>query len=85
MAKFSKTDLGILPYLKLTSLQQLVTVGLTTNGQYLHVAAVTRSSLLGKLKSDENSHVLKAASDTFFCFVDMLLHFFENAHYLLFC
>ena len=85
MAKFSKTDLVILPYLKLTSLRQLVTVGLTTNGQYLHVAAVTQSSLLGKLKSDESSHVLKAASDTLSCFVDMLLHFSENAHYLLFC
>ena len=45
MAKFSKTD--------------LVTVGLTMNGQYLHAAAVTRSSLVAKLKSDENDLVLK--------------------------
>ena len=58
-------------------------VGLTTNGQYLYVAAVTQSSLLAKLKSDENSHILKAASDTLSCFVDMFLHFFQNAVYFL--
>ena len=40
-------------------MQKLVTVGLTTNEQYLHVAAVTRSSLLAKLTSDENGHILK--------------------------
>ena len=40
-------------------MQQLVTMGLATNEQYLHVAAVTRSSLLAKLKSDENGHILK--------------------------
>ena len=60
MAKFSKTDLGILSDLRWSSMQQLVTVELTTNGQYLHVAVVTRSSLLANLKSDENGHVLKA-------------------------
>ena len=59
MAKFSKTDLGILPYLRWSSLQQLVTMELTTNGQFLRVTAVTRSSLLAKLKSDENGHALK--------------------------
>ena len=40
-------------------MQQLVMVGLTTNGQYLHAAVVTRSYLLANLKSDENGHVLK--------------------------
>ena len=60
-------------------------VGLTTYGQYLHVAAVTRSSLSAKLKSDTNGHVLKAASDSLSCFVDMLLQFFfENTDYFLF-
>ena len=60
-------------------------VGLTTNGQWhLHVAAVTRPSLITKLKSDENSHALKAASDMHSCFVDMFLHFFKNANYFLF-
>ena len=77
-------DLGILPYLKWSSLQQLVTMGLTTNGQCLHVTAVTRSSLLAKLKSDENGHALKAASGTLSCFGDMFLHFFESADYFLF-
>ena len=43
--------LGVLPYLRWSSLQQLVTMGLTTNGQYLHVTAVTQLSLLAKLKS----------------------------------
>ena len=76
MVKFSKMDLGILPYLKWSSLQQLVTLELTTSGQYLHVAVVTQLSLLAKLKSDENGHVLKAASDTFSYFVDMLLYIF---------
>ena len=60
-------------------------VGLTTNGQqHLHVTAVTRPSFKTKLKSDENGHALKAASDTFSCFVDMFLHFFKNANYFLF-
>ena len=72
MAKFSKTNLGILLYLKWSSLQQLVKVGPTTNGQYLHVAAVTRLSLMAKLKLDGNGYVFNAASDTFSCFVDML-------------
>ena len=53
MVKFSKMDLGILVYLRWNSLQQLVTVGSSTNGQYLHVAAVARPSLLAKLKLDE--------------------------------
>ena len=61
---FSKTDLGTLSHLKWNSLQKLVMVGFTTNGQqYLHVAAVTRPSLQAKLKSDENGHILKMASD----------------------
>ena len=57
-------------------MQQLVTVGPTTNGQYLHVAAVTQPSLMAKLKSDENGYALNVASDTLSCFVDMLLRFF---------
>ena len=84
MAKFSKTGLGILPYLRWSSSQRLVTMGLTTNGQCLHVTPVTRLSLLAKLKLDENGHALKAASDTLSCFADMFLHFFESADYLLF-
>ena len=60
-------------------------VGFTTNGQQcLHVATVTQPSLQAKLKSDENGHALKAASDTTSYFVDMSLHFFENAEYFLF-
>ena len=85
MATFSKMDLGTQPYLRWSSLQQLVMVGLTTNGQYcLHVTAVTRPSLKAKLKSDENGHALKAASDMLSFFVDMFLHFFENTDYFLF-
>ena len=84
MAKFSMADLRILPCLRWSQWQQLVTVGLATNGQYLHVAAVTRSSLLVKLKSDETGHPLKVASGTLSCFVGMFLHFFKNAHYFLF-
>ena len=49
----------------------------TTNGQYLHVAAVTRPSLVAKLKSDENGHVLNAASDTLPCFVDVFTFFLK--------
>ena len=41
MATFSKMDLGALPHLRWSSLQQLVMAGLTINGQYLHVAVVT--------------------------------------------
>ena len=41
----------------------------------VYVPAVTRSSLQAKLKSDENGHVLEAASDKTF------LHFFENANF----
>ena len=78
MVKFSKTDLEILLYLRWSSLQQLVAVGLTSNGQYLHVAVVTQSTLLSKLKSNENGHVFKAASDSLSCFVDMLLDFFRK-------
>ena len=84
MAKFTKTNLGILPYLRWSSLQQLLMMGLTTNGQYLHDTAVTRSSLLAKLKSDENNYVSKAASDTLACFVDLFLHFFESTDSFLF-
>ena len=55
-------------------MQRLVTVGLATNEHYyFHVAAVTRPSLHVKLKSDENCHALKAASDMLSCFVDMFL------------
>ena len=56
----------------------------TNNGQYFHVAAVTRQSLPVKLKSDENSHALKVVSRTLYCFVGMFLHFFENANYAMF-
>ena len=85
MAMFLKTDLGTVPHLRRSSLQQLVMVGFAINGQwYLHVAAVTRPSLQAKLKPDENGHALKAASNTISCVVDMFLHFFENAKYLLF-
>ena len=34
--------------------------------------------------NDKNDHALKASSDTISCFVDMFLHFFENANYFLF-
>ena len=52
------------------------TVGLTISVQYyLHVAAVTRPSLQAKLKSDENGHALKVASDTISCFVDAFTFF----------
>ena len=40
--------------------------------------------LHAKLKLDENGYALKVASDMLSCFVDMFLHFFENANYLLF-
>ena len=50
----------------------------TTNGHYLHVAAVTRPSLKAKSKSNENDHALKVASDTLSSFEDMF-YFFENA------
>ena len=70
-----------MPCLRWSSLQQLVTVGFATKGQYLHVAAVILSSLLAKLKLDKNGHVLKAVSDTLTCFADMFLHFFENADF----
>ena len=77
MAMFSKTDLGTLSHLRWNSLQQLVMVGFTTNEQQdLHVAAVTQPSLQAKLKSDENGHALKAASDAISCLADMFLHFF---------
>ena len=57
IVKFSKMDLGILPYLRRSSLQQLVTVGLTPNGQYLHLTAVTRLFLLANLKLHENGEI----------------------------
>ena len=41
----------------------------------VYVAVVTRPSLQAKLKSDENGHVLEAASDKTF------LHFFENTNF----
>ena len=75
-------NFAIFNYLKWSSLQQLVTLAPKTNGQYLHIAALTGTSLLAKLKSDENGHALKAASDTFSCFLDMLLHFFRKCRLL---
>ena len=45
---------------KMELVAKLVTVGFATKGQCLHVAAVILSSLLAKLKLNENSHVLKA-------------------------
>ena len=73
---------GILSHLRLSVLQQLVTVRFATIGQwYLHLAVVTGPYLKTKLKSDEYGHALKAASDTISFFVDMFLHFFfENAN-----
>ena len=47
----------------------------------MRVAVITRPSLQEKVKSDENGHALKAASDTISRFVDMFSHFFENANY----
>ena len=83
MAKFSKTDLGILPYLRWSSLQQLVTMELTTNGQFLRVTAVTRSSLLAKLKSDENGHALKAGISRYtFLFCRHVFTFFRKRRLL---
>ena len=94
MTKFSKADPGTLPRLRCSSLQQLVTVepckelassdGLTTKGQYLHVAAVAQLSLQAKLKTDENGHVLKVALDTLSCFVEMLFTFFRKCINILF-
>ena len=49
----------------------------------MHVAVITRPSLQLKLKSDENGHALKAASDAISCFIDMFFHFFENTNYFL--
>ena len=40
------------------NLQRTSSDGLTTNRQYLHVAAVTRPSLQVKLKTYENDHDL---------------------------
>ena len=48
----------------------------------LHVAVLTQSSLQAKLKSDENGHTLKAASDTISCFEDMFFHFFRKCQLL---
>ena len=47
----------------------------------MHVAVVIQPCLQAKLKSDENGHALKMASDMISCFVDMFLHIFENASY----
>ena len=57
-------------------LQRASSDGLTTTGQYLHAAAVTRPSLQTKSKSDQNGHALKGASDTLSRFVDVFLYFF---------
>ena len=65
-----KRDLGTLPHLRQSSLQQLVMVELTTNGKYyLHVAVLTQPSLQAKFESYENGHALKARSDIISCFV----------------
>ena len=46
---------------------------------------LTQPSLQAKLKSDENGHALKVASDTVFCFVDkFLLFFLKNGSCFLF-
>ena len=42
---------------------------------------ITRSSLQAKLKPFENDYVLLVVSYTISCFVDIFLHFFENANY----
>ena len=74
MATFSKADLETLSH-----------DGFTNNGQqYFYVVAVTSPSLLAKLKSNENGHAWKAASDTISCFADTFLHFFKNANYFMF-
>ena len=82
MVKFLKGDPGTLPHLRWSSLRQLVSVEtcnwLTTNGQYLHVAAVTRPSLQPKLKTDENGHALKVAPNTLSCFVEIFFTFFAK-------
>ena len=83
MAKFSKTDVGILPYFKMELFATISNDG-AYNQQYLHVIMITRSSLPAKSKLGENGHALKAASDTLSCFVDMFLHFFESADDFLF-
>ena len=67
MATFSKTDLGTMPHLRWSSLQQLVIGNSSVYNQWT-VAAITQPPLQAKLKSDENGHVLKAASDTISCF-----------------
>ena len=84
MVKFSKTDLGILAIFKMELFVTTYNVSTYNNGQYLLANTVHLTSLLAKLKLDENGHTLKVASDTPSCFVDMLLHFFENANYFLF-
>ena len=77
MATFLEMDLGTLPHLRVSSLQQLVMVGFTSNGQqYFHVTAVTGPSLQAKSKSDENSLDLKMVSGMISCFVDMFNYIF---------
>ena len=44
-------------------------------------AVITQPFLQAKLKSDENGHALKVASDMISWFVDMFLHFFENTNF----
>ena len=56
--------------------------GLTTNRQYLHVAAVTQPSLQVKLKTNENGHALNVAPDTLSCFVHMFFTFFRKRQLL---
>ena len=87
MAKFLKPDPGTLPHLRWRSSQQLVTVetssdGRTTNGQYLHVAGVTRPSLQPKLKADENDHALKVTPGIVSCFVDVFCTFCQKRQLL---
>ena len=56
--------------------------GRTTNGQYLHVAAVTRPSLQPKLKADENDHPLKVTPGIVSCFVDVFCTFCQKRQLL---
>ena len=85
MAKFSKVDPGTMPYLRWSSLQQLV---MAETSKRLHLIDLqpikkiclllwlTPPSLQAKLKKGENGHALKVDPDTLSCFVDMLFTFF---------
>ena len=78
IATFPEIDLGTLPHLRISSLQRLVMVGFTSNGQqYFHVAVVTGPSLQAKAKSDDNSLDLMV-SGMISCFVDMFNYIFSK-------